>query len=856
MNTRSTPVSLCRALIKGGILLAVLLGGITPPPSTRAEEPDPQVKKNLLELYEAFQVWRKDHGGEFPPLSLKGDGGRVLLWPELLKKALHDPSPPGHVRIDGPFFSPSVPMSFRRGGKASLVSYGYNTYALGADAKGGEIGPRRRLVREVPNAGATLLLVESEAIKQPGLGWYQAYPNGGMQFGFDGKKAHVLFCDGSVRLMSQEELDVGQGADTHEPPWFGDLSKQKSATATTTGRPPAASLPKLPLGVPQALLNDRIEVLGPAGESPASLHDWTLCPNPRGAGQLLVMAFRRDRFILVVDLATREVTKHELSGMPYGITTGKDGRVYLGTSQAPGAFLFCFDPKENRVEQLGGIENETMVYWLKTAPDGTIYGGTNPGNLLFSLDPKTRKITNLGALSPDQTHACFGAVGRDGLVYAAVGMRSQALFEYNPVSGAKRDVWPKDWVTNHVPRVYMGEDGLVYAYPGIATPASEGRCLKISPGGKVEQVANGVRQAMGCMPPSFPAQPRLENGWQIVEASATKVLLRKWSEGGEHVSIPLPYGGGVKSIYSIALGPDGRIYASTKPSVLMAFDPATRQIHDLREITSFKAGQVDSMCAANGRLYLGTYTHATVHTFNPSEPSQGVRTIGRIGQEQDRPWAMVSDRSGNVYVGTAPGYGLHNGALACLRKGEETFTVWRSVIPRQSIAALAVDDGRRRLYLGSSVHGGSGSATVAETATLAEWDLDKHQVLRTVQVPGAISIAALLVVPDGPICGLTREGEWFGVDPNTFSVSFRRSLRTSTSVPWRATLAWDARSRSIYGSLGQAIFRAPANHPENCTMVAQLIDGQEIGAGVVCDRDGNVYFSVGINLMRWRPPPT
>jgi len=192
------------------------------PPRAASQEPHPEVVAKLHTLHAAFEKYRRDHDGCYPPRAVKNEGGGLTLWPELLKPYLNDNSPRGRVDVNGPFFAPYVPLAERRGGRASIVSFGYNRFGLGANAPDFKRG--RRLVRVVPHPARTLLLVECEAPKQPGIGWYDAYP--GLDFNRYRGRAHVLFCDGHVELRSPEELNVEEKADTALAPWFGDLSKQ------------------------------------------------------------------------------------------------------------------------------------------------------------------------------------------------------------------------------------------------------------------------------------------------------------------------------------------------------------------------------------------------------------------------------------------------------------------------------------------------------------------------------------------------------------------------------------------------------------------------------------------------------
>ncbi|MBT3288670.1 MAG: carbohydrate-binding family 9-like protein [Victivallales bacterium] len=226
------------------VLLLAALGSLVVTPRTVAADdgPHPEVVAGLKLLHRAFEGYRKDHGGAYPPLVHKDTAGRRLLWPELLKPYLGDDSLPGRVALKGPFFSPYVPVAERGGGKAAYVSFGYPRFSLGADAPG--YRKSRRPVRTVPDPKKTLLLVECDAPKQSGAGWYSAYPNMGIDFSrYDGK-AHVLFCDGSVALWTPEQLNVGGTPDTAAAPWHAKLSQDPKLTGPIPAPAPAQTVAK------------------------------------------------------------------------------------------------------------------------------------------------------------------------------------------------------------------------------------------------------------------------------------------------------------------------------------------------------------------------------------------------------------------------------------------------------------------------------------------------------------------------------------------------------------------------------------------------------------------------------------
>lgn len=189
-----------------------------------AQEPDAQVVENLRAIHAAFEAYRKDHHGAYPPLLIKEEDGRSTFWAELLKPYLEDYSPVGRVAMQGVFFAPYVPDAEKRGGMASIVSFGYNRYGLGRDA-GGKTADTRHEVTEVPDPDNTILLAEVDAPTQPGTGWYASWPDAQLDFARYEGKSHVLFVSGRIALLSPSELVASGRAEAAEAPWYGNLSK-------------------------------------------------------------------------------------------------------------------------------------------------------------------------------------------------------------------------------------------------------------------------------------------------------------------------------------------------------------------------------------------------------------------------------------------------------------------------------------------------------------------------------------------------------------------------------------------------------------------------------------------------------
>lgn len=589
-----------------------------------------------------------------------------------------------------------------------------------------------------------------------------------------------------------------------------------------------------------------------SAESPASLYNWTIVNRPDGS-QHLVLTYRRDSLLLSVDLATGEIQQTKTQGFGYGLTTTPDGRVYLGTSMSPGARLFEYHLDTNSLTELGRVAGEESLFWIETAPDGKIYGGTYPNTFLISYDPDSKELKNLARLTPDQTHSSFGAVSSSGLVYAAVGMNNQGIIEYNPATGEMRDLWPEEWAAPDMARVYLGEDGNIYAYPGIANEASSGKTLKISPEGQVEITNRGALQAMGGMPPTRKARPTLKDGSILEEVNSVKISIR--SPDGTLRFIDLDASGGKKPIYSIGLGPGDKIFATSKPQIVFGYDTAKDAPIDLIRSAmpgEGQGGQIDSLGGAGNLLVLACYRHAKLYSLDFAQPEPQLEDFGPLGDNQDRPMTLVPLNAESFFIGTAPGYGHTGGAISRFNPVTGQRDISRNALPDQSVQSVSTAGDL--LILGGSIHGGTGtqSETKTKSALLGEYDPETGKTGRTViPVEGATKISGIVTLPEA-ICGLTKEGIWFVVHRETFEVIGSKDLKLG-ATPWLTSLVHDKNTNRVYGIVGQSIIEASAENPVEVTLAASIPGSEPVGCGPVLGTDGNLYFGQDINLVRWTP---
>ena len=492
---------------------------------------------------------------------------------------------------------------------------------------------------------------------------------------------------------------------------------------------------------PVRAANPRVELIGTPVKLVSTI-GITVATDSSGQRERIFCSFHNGRppmFIAEIDPQTGQVWKHYSPARSeqgaWAIATGSDGNVYVGTYY--NGHLLRFDVRSRRFEDLGRPGNEKYFWTFSLASDGRLYGGTYPSGKLIAVEPWTGAASDLGRVWDDEMYLRTTAVDSAGRVVCGMGSTTSAVVLVDPKTGEKRNLTPDSLRGPGFARVGNDEQGRVLA---------EVRGHKF--------VLRGDK-----LVPADPnswhfRRPRLRNGLVVRSTEPSRVDLVNAERDSVVRSFFVEGDGSV--IFALAAGPDGRLYGSTLlPLRMFAYDPATGEFEDLRNPTTV-GGEIYSFVSFKGKLYLGAYPHADFSIFDPSKPwvkgscrDCNPRNWGHLGHDQDRPIAAVAGPDGKIYLGTIPEYGHLGGALSVYDPSSDSMRVFRDVVPKQSVVALASDSVRGRVLGGSSVDGGPGTRPVADHAVVFAWDVATQQVADTcTPVQGARSVRALAVLDD------------------------------------------------------------------------------------------------------------
>ena len=576
------------------------------------------------------------------------------------------------------------------------------------------------------------------------------------------------------------------------------------------------------------------------------------------------------------DYAVGDVEFYELTGTKgvYGLTEGLDGKVYAGTI-IPARF-FRFDPFTKTVENLGSADGEEYVFELVTGPDGRIYAATYPNAKVVVYDPQTGRIDSLGSMSQTEKYCTSVAVADNGLVFCGIGSHAD-LVVYDPRDGNRRSILPDRYRHYSFCNV-QGEGNIVYASLAsevlliynasslelireiLANASTRGIGVHRDYFGGpllIHGLPGGYRRfnlSTGRLDPFYtpkysPYDP--ETGIAYARRDGRQVF-EAWNLTSDELICRVNVGihGEGMNVFSLGTGPDGCIYGGSDSLLkLFRYCPSEGRLEDLGFPIVGQGGEIYSFHSFNGKLYFASYSDAYLGVYDPTKPwnpgtsmDSNPRTIGPVGDEQNRPPALTHAADGRIYVGSIPTYGKMGGALSIYDPATDTIEVHRHIIPNQSVVSLTTSLDGWTVYGGSSTRGGSGTEPIAKEAHFFAWDVRQGKVvLDIVPVRGASSIRSLVTAQDGKIYGCAGS-TLFVFDPEEGRIVHKQSSRVGEIYQMVAY-----RDGLIYGATDGSIFRfKPIESPGEEIGFETLSDQGD--RTVALDEYGNVYFGLKTDL--------
>ncbi|MGA4507780.1 hypothetical protein ACQB6R_01955 [Propionibacteriaceae bacterium G1746] len=533
---------------------------------------------------------------------------------------------------------------------------------------------------------------------------------------------------------------------------------------------------------------------------------------------------------------------HPYTSFLWQVDTDDNGIAYTGTFQGytPGssvapARLGAYNRATGQWRDYGTFGDQ-YTYLRSTAVVGnTVYVGTGTTAAFFAVDITTGAKTQIPL-----------PAGRDNCQFtyelATSGTDLWVRFECTKVNiGYVYDTVAKVWKQGPFEPNYVdqrvGRDGA-----GNTWFISDTSLYKSTPAGQVTRMAPAVgSKGIGVIN---------DGGTEYVIGMYLNVLDRYNIATGESTQVNLNLPGTPTDPRSSVLGPDGRLhFGGYLSGGLASYDTGAGT-------WQFQAalGQTEGFATVGNTLYAGRYPGAKVLAIDPTKPlgsGNPTEVFNLTAENQDRPFALA-DAGGLVAVGTVPGYGSLQGALAIHNPKTGATDKYLNLIADHSITALAYRKGV--LYGGTSVYGGNGITPVHANARVFAFDMATRTLLWNVEVEGQGQVTSLAVTPGNQLWAGTK-GTLHSLDTRTGaeSVMYEIAPFDWSKFPggtWTATsLAYDKDVNRLYGIVGGKIISLQPTGDHQL----KVLNGAS-GSKLVLGNDHRAYWVSGqrLNSVDWR----
>lgn len=516
-----------------------------------------------------------------------------------------------------------------------------------------------------------------------------------------------------------------------------------------------------------------------------------------------------------------------------------DQCVYLGTWES--GYLLKFDPRypEKGLVSLGKPSaTETYLWQFALGKDGRIYSCTYPQARLVRHDPQTVNSEDLGRLDESEMYARSVASSTNGFVYVGIGTVRAQVVRFDPMLGKTKALLSEDDRVGGTASVFRAIDGRVYAKVGQKTFRCDGDELTVvetTPATEAVALRDG----------------RVVSNWRVADGKIAYTLTAK---DGKTVENKAGFNGAGIQLFTVGVGPGGRIYGSTAmPLEMFDFSPATKALRHLGNPTAV-GGEIYSFATDGKLLYLCAYPGGFLSIYDPdqawnygSKPEHNPRGFGSMGDGHLRPRAMVMGPDGRIYVGSLPPYGQVGGALGVYdSKADKVVENYRHLVPDQGISALCVEAATQKIFGGSSIAAGGGGKATARECVVFSWDWKgKRKEWESVVVEGDKDVVALTAA-HGKIFGVSRPSQTlFVLDAKTFRVLHKAKVPFGSMH--EISLGYHGPHNSVYGLAGNSIFSVD---PGTFSFKEVAQSKEPITCGFALT-DTGIYFGSKTRLVRW-----
>jgi hypothetical protein len=350
----------------------------------------------------------------------------------------------------------------------------------------------------------------------------------------------------------------------------------------------------------------------------AEIRNLIACTNSSGKKYIICNAADRGKtaYLIVTDVDAGKTFQSfnppEVKRVSsFGGVMTKKGKYYY--SQGPN--LLMFDLDKISWTNLGIADPDTSDYLVFIEDNnGTVWCGGTYMTDLVSISPDG-KIKKHGRMDPGEKYLNYLACDDKGWIYGGVGTAKASLVAYNPVTGEKKQMLDEKDRTLGSGYVYSASDG-----------SAVGGCKKQRfrlYDGKKEEITDlkkypkkeGGNLKYGSRKRYFP------DGSKIARYDVYKKEIEISGPDDKIKKMPLTYSAAGPKVTSVALGPNGMLYASTAhPMHLVACDPLKGSVNDMGPVPAVGGGNFCAMVNGSGKLYGCDYAHGGLWEYDPGKP--------------------------------------------------------------------------------------------------------------------------------------------------------------------------------------------------------------------------------------------
>lgn len=581
-------------------------------------------------------------------------------------------------------------------------------------------------------------------------------------------------------------------------------------------------------------------------------------------------------FVIDIDLETGHCRQFntELPKAYYPSTSMRSLRTgILWVGSAYTGHLHRYDPMhpERGLEDLGAIDPELVTFPTGIAEDanGMIYIGGYPGAALTRFDPSTGEFERFGRLDMTDKYL-YPQIGDDGTIVAQVKNTRYQLIAFDPVTGQHIEIGPvlrephanKDKSFEFIKAV----DGHLYLKSFAGNFRLQG--MEAVPVESVPDRKPGVYATYRTKSGYQETQP-LPDGTIATFADQDtfefrRVLLKPGETGAYSREITLDWTGGGTEIWTIHLGPDGRLYGSSMlPERLFRCDLDGTNSIDFGQC-SIANGEGYSMANYDGNLAIASYPGSRVSLFDPERPYQfgtgpgsNPLDIGRIDGVGNRPHAMIATPDGKLWLGSAPDYGLYGGTLSWFDTRTALRGSHRDIIKDCTPFTLLWLPELQRILVGFNVEVGTGAPSRADRGGFALWNpvTDKADYIGDFDDPELADVCSLVPAGNGRVYAISGRNprlithydaqpapsRLLLINPRTRKVEAAQLLPDDYgAIPFETgNILRTDDDGEVYGLTSTTVFRVKPGTVDT-ERITTIADGEVTVVGPV--KDGVFYF--------------